>query len=823
MKSKRWLLSGILATVLLLILAVGVALGQTHSTTEPTCYYQGVVTNDTGVKMKHVTVVHDPLGLKGAPGNPKFMMWWGSSSPDQLFASTSNDGVNWSGTGTARTNLPVTYPSSTVPVYHPEVIYDRDGFVQKKSAGVVHFKMWFYDAGTEHYNWIRYAESADGISWTIFEDSPCAASGCTNPSNKNYLEFSDGSGNEMSVLYKRGGTGIVVNGVDQEYVGYQATNNPVGISTDGAWFFRVDGQGGGPTDVCREIIITAPSDSVNYRAWDDLPGHGDVTSWDSATGLSWNSDEPGSAPIVGASWSDLYGAMSVVVVGNQYYMYDTLESDNYKVALLIAYLPPTEVWVDDDYCAGCSNEGHIWGYDAFDYIQDGIDAVSDGGKVHVAKGRYNEEVTIDKPLTLMGAKAGIDPRGGTWTRGTSVLNPGSGNTGINIEASDVIVQGFEVTGGMYGIYIGSTDVRNVSISYNDLHDNSKYGLQAIGIGSDVSFINVTLNYFHHNGRNGLKLVDVTDCTIDSNEFAYNGFGPKATKPEYKYGVFIEDQRYNAPEYSPCIRNTLICNRFHDNALGAINMEVLGIAVRSYWSSTEFLEETAVHNNNFYGDHTVWGINVSNDYKDDGTQTGFGPIATVIATNNWWGDASGPSGSGPGTGGIVSDYVDFDPWYTFSAQKHLACGNLLMAKEDIAYDLAELLESADKKDAHRIEKALKHLSKSLDHKLWEDDNHLTNKGKKVFGEEKKAVHKLMKVKNVDVSDFILGLVAVDEYLAQTAIDDAYDNNGDDKKIAKAEKEMEKAQKELDKGKFDKAIEHYKKAWEHAHKAIKKAAV
>ena len=32
-----------------------------------------------------------------------------------------------------------------------------------------------------------------------------------------------------------------------------------------------------------------------------------------------------------------------------------------------------------------------------------------------------------------------------------------------------------------------------------------------------------------------------------------------------------------------------------------------------------------------------------------------------ASLNWWGDASGPGGSGPGSGDAVSDYVDYDPW------------------------------------------------------------------------------------------------------------------------------------------------------------------
>ena len=36
---------------------------------------------------------------------------------------------------------------------------------------------------------------------------------------------------------------------------------------------------------------------------------------------------------------------------------------------------------------------------------------------------------------------------------------------------------------------------------------------------------------------------------------------------------------------------------------------------------------------------------------------------VDAENNWWGDPSGPSGVGPGSGDAVSDNVDYDPWET----------------------------------------------------------------------------------------------------------------------------------------------------------------
>ena len=65
---------------------------------------------------------------------------------------------------------------------------------------------------------------------------------------------------------------------------------------------------------------------------------------------------------------------------------------------------PTEVWVDDDFNSS-SSDGHLWGYDAFDNIQDAIDAVADSGTVNVAAGTYDETLNIDgrSGLTVNGA------------------------------------------------------------------------------------------------------------------------------------------------------------------------------------------------------------------------------------------------------------------------------------------------------------------------------------------------------------------------------------------------------------------------------------
>ena len=47
------------------------------------------------------------------------------------------------------------------------------------------------------------------------------------------------------------------------------------------------------------------------------------------------------------------------------------------------YLP---VWVDDNYCGGCPNDGYAWGTDAFATILDGINAVAESGTVYVPVG-----------------------------------------------------------------------------------------------------------------------------------------------------------------------------------------------------------------------------------------------------------------------------------------------------------------------------------------------------------------------------------------------------------------------------------------------------
>ena len=79
---------------------------------------------------------------------------------------------------------------------------------------------------------------------------------------------------------------------------------------------------------------------------------------------------------------------------------------------------PSTVWVDDNYWSGGFNDGHTWGWDAFDKIQNGINAVTSPGTVNVAAGTYHETILLKNGVEVLGAGADV----------TTINGGGSGRT-----------------------------------------------------------------------------------------------------------------------------------------------------------------------------------------------------------------------------------------------------------------------------------------------------------------------------------------------------------------------------------------------------------
>jgi len=162
---------------------------------------------------------------------------------------------------------------------------------------------------------------------------------------------------------------------------------------------------------------------------------------------------------------------------------------------LIGFSPaiaqPSVVWVDNDYCDGCLNDGHTWGYDAFAKIQHGINAVASPGTVLVAAGKYfatyDENITLKPGVTLQGSGADI----------TTIAATGRRNVYIVIGVNNSTIDGFIISGGWRGI---SCDSASPTVA-NCFFTNNYMAI----VCSNSSSPKIAKNTFFNNGSKGVDI------------------------------------------------------------------------------------------------------------------------------------------------------------------------------------------------------------------------------------------------------------------------------------------------------------------------------
>jgi len=163
----------------------------------------------------------------------------------------------------------------------------------------------------------------------------------------------------------------------------------------------------------------------------------------------------------------------------------------------------TTVYINDDYNESTDN----WHINKYNHIQQGIDNISEDGNVYVYNGIYQENIIIDKNLTLT-----------SFSYDKPILD-GQRNTGITISDNFVIINNFIINNCSNGIKIfnSTKTISNIQIINNTIKNNT---LEAIYIQNSQNN-NITGNIINNNSGNGLLLISSSNNKIYKNNFINN--------------------------------------------------------------------------------------------------------------------------------------------------------------------------------------------------------------------------------------------------------------------------------------------------------------
>jgi len=305
-------------------------------------------------------------------------------------------------------------------------------------------------------------------------------------------------------------------------------------------------------------------------------------------------------------------------------------------------------------------------------IQQAIDAASDGDTIIVAAGLYKQNVVINKSLTLKGAQAGVDAR--TRSGAETIIEPNDADqdTGITVVSAAgrvVVIDGLTVRNARHGItapepvMAADITVKNVRV-YNSV----KFGITlALTERALVEYCYVSDAQYGINAG-ALTPFLPTEATFRNNEVVNADFGISgylegsliesnlvrnfATGGVGISGQFLNTQVKNNT-VTGYVRGAAMSFESHYGRYLSENVTVAGntftgnsLGIYVFDTQTKLTGITVNFNN--FGGNTRYGV------RNEGGET-------LDATRNWWGDASGPKGVGPGNGDAISSKVLYSPW------------------------------------------------------------------------------------------------------------------------------------------------------------------
>ncbi len=267
------------------------------------------------------------------------------------------------------------------------------------------------------------------------------------------------------------------------------------------------------------------------------------------------------------------------------------------------------IYVDDDY--NSSTPG--WQINRFDKIQDAIDATSNSDTVFVSNGEYNEELIIEKTLTLEGE-----------SNAHTKIKAAQKNDVITVEAENVTIKNFTIDG--KGQFIHGINIKNdnCTIVNNIIINNSRSilgrnGTLIInnviydGISCSGSF-NIINNQILGIGSRNPYCIWTNSCEdsiIDSN---YINNPEKDNQDFITWGLLISDckgleiknndiKNFSFGIYlSGCFRTIIENNNILDCGVGAwCSQSYFNIWHQNYWGRSHLLPKP------IFGTRGVFGL------------------------------------------------------------------------------------------------------------------------------------------------------------------------------------------------------------------------
>ena len=233
---------------------------------------------------------------------------------------------------------------------------------------------------------------------------------------------------------------------------------------------------------------------------------------------------------------------------------------------------------------------HVGSGQTYSNIQDAIDAANESDIIYVYSGTYNENLIVNKPLTIQG-----------YGSGTKTINGVNSNMHtVKIETSNVTISGFTIQ--------------------NEIGSANHYSCVLLNLVSNCHIYNNILR----KGENGIYLVSSNSNTINGNTIENNN----------QYGMIFSNSDNN---------------KVYDNTIRENGND--GVYLVSGSSSNKIYQNT-ITSNYINGVKTVTSNNnvfYLNSFSDNGENNAWDPGDNIWYYNsqgNYWDDYTGTDSNGP---------------------------------------------------------------------------------------------------------------------------------------------------------------------------------